>query len=315
MYLLTKESVDCCICNIFLENVSREFNRELKTFFCSDNTCSIVLKELNNFYLPEEEKCFVWISGLVLDFQCSEVILQILKENTNVKIIFINNIKLESSEDKIEVQERLLLELNSYKNFNEIKGDYFSSSMTAYKFIEKKGYCSELLPRMKKMAEIAELIIDKKVSLLSSYFNLYFQDMGYYNFKETFLFCKVPQKLKGKLQLLYNRKKRLLEKLISKKSLQTNDSCVMCLSEYDIHDVLFLEYNRNIINFYDKDKICIYLSESNDDFFEEIKLMKYFGKDIYNTYSNEKYHLIELKEKILYTNALNLIKYLFTELS
>lgn len=309
MIVIQDNTLDSCVCNILLQNLGTEYNKTVSTHFVVSTEFSILAKQISKWYFEENERKFVWLINQELKLDTFMTLGLILNENPQCKFIFVkfdNTIK----------QEQMLKELSKNDNFKYLTySEAKSNSYIIYNFMKEKGYNTHNIKNLLRDTYSFEHYLNRyeygyKLSVL-------FEELGFYHFKEQFLFGNFSDGLMNRSDSIIGRRKNNIEQNYKKGSIQQADGIVFSVTEDDVfNDLIYFTQQKKII-------ICLinstilkifYKKEDLKEFFNIIKIQNFFKSEISSIHGDINVGIINLKPEIKFESAVNILKYLQSEL-
>lgn len=310
MILVCGDDIDSCVSSILLEKLSRKYNKNMSIHFIKSKEINIVIKQILTYYVPIDSQKFIWIVGQNFDASSHELLSAACELYPNIKFIYCNP-------NKNDISTRICKILQKYVNFKEIDCKNITSSKCIYDFMLSKNYIDE-----HKLPNMIESWYDENNSDFFTY-DLFFKEFGFHHTKETFFTIENNRIINLQATLL-ERYKNNISKLYKKGTVQIDDKVIIAITENSILDelVYFSKKDKSIINLVAREDnsidsiIYIYDCEYGNKI-ERLHVSNFFKSEILKEgFLNPKKSVYEirLKEGIKYTSALNILKYILSEL-
>jgi hypothetical protein len=312
MLVIQDSSIDSCLVNILLQNLANNNNKNLCTHFVDPNAFSVLLKNINDWYI--EDRSFVWIVGIPMNNDIYKSLKEVV-ENSACKFIYID------SSEHNEKQQLMLEYLSRNSNFKLIENMYGSNSKNVFEFMKNKQYPLAVLNNILDIINVVDDFTEFDSNYSSSYrLHTLFNELGYQHFKENFIDGIFKDGLRLRSDSIIERKKKHIKRLYEKSVIQQENGIVLAMTEFNImYDLIYFTDTKqkilNMITLDDEIHIELFINGVNiSRFLEEIMIKKYFQSEIISFTGIHGHGVIRLREKIKYSSAISIIKYLHSEL-
>jgi hypothetical protein len=147
-----------------------------------------------------------------------------------------------------------------------------------------------------------------------------YDELGYQHFKENFIDGVFKNGLQHRSDSMIERKRKHIKRLYERSVIQMEGEVIFATTDFHIvHDLVYFTKMKhkilNMITMDDEIHIEIFMKDKNiSNFLNDIMLKKYFQSEVISYSGDLHYGVIRLREKIKYSAALSIIKYLHSEM-
>lgn len=312
MLVIQNESIDSCITNILLQNLANGNSKNLCTHFVDPSAFSILIRNINDWYI--EDRSYVWIVGIPMNNDVYTALSNIV-DGSHCKFIYID------SSDHDDKQKLMVEYLERYPNFKSIKNMYGSNAMNVFEFMKTKQYPLDVLKNVYGIIMDIDSYSEFGENYDSGYkLQIIYDELGYQHFKENFIDGVFKNGLQHRSDSMIERKRKHIKRLYDRSVIQQEGEVVLAMTDFHIiHDLVYFTKMKhkilNMITMDDEIHIEIFMKDKNiSKFLNDIMLKKYFQSEVISYSGDLHYGVIRLREKIKYSAALSIIKYLHSEM-